>query len=251
MKKRTVAFIQARMSSKRFPRKVLENLAGVPMIVFMARRAARATLVDEVVVVTSTDPSDDDLATTVRAAGFPVFRGDLDDVLQRFVDAAAAHPADEVIRLTGDCPLIDPAVIDAVIDCRRQAGADYASNVDPPTFPDGLDVECFTRQALERAHALALKPSEREHVTLWMRSDDAALKRANLLAPADLSAVRLTVDYVDDLAVVRALVASLTHVPEFDLYDILRSLARAPALASVNAHARNEGLTRSLAEEQS
>jgi spore coat polysaccharide biosynthesis protein SpsF len=247
---RTVALIQARMSSTRLPGKVLEPLCGLPSILYMVQRARRATLPHEVVVVTSTDASDDALASTVAEAGVPVWRGELEDVLARFAGAARAFDASEVVRLTGDCPLIDPAVIDDVIALRREQAVDYAGNTDPATFPDGLDVECFTREALERAVAEARRPSEREHVTLWMRDAASGCSRANLRAIADFSALRLTVDYPDDLEVVRRLLARLPADGRFDFYDILRALSAHPALADANRHARNEGLAKSLAREQ-
>ena len=163
--------------------------------------------------------------------------------------AAHAHGADEIVRLTGDCPLIDPAVVDAVITRRRHAGADYATNTAPPTFPDGLDVECFTRNLLDRATRLAMRAPEREHVTLWMRGPDGAGTQVNLQALADLSNLRLTVDYADDLQVVRNIVDALAPTDTFDLYDILRVLADHPQWLQGNPHARNEGLARSLAQE--
>jgi spore coat polysaccharide biosynthesis protein SpsF (cytidylyltransferase family) len=244
MTARTVALIQARMSSTRFPGKVLQPLQGVPLIVYMARRAARARLLDEVRIVTSTDASDDTLADIVTAAGLPVFRGDLNDVLKRYADAAAACGAGEIVRLTGDCPLIDPDVIDDVIRARRSAGTAYASNVAPPTFPDGLDVECFTRDTLECAHLKASSGPEREHVTLWMRSAGAGLNRVNHRAPFDASALRLTVDYPDDLAAVRRVVELLAPNPNFDFFDILRVLARHDEITALNPHVRNEALTK-------
>ena len=198
------------------------------------------------VVLTSTDRSDDALAAAVSDASLPVFRGDLNDVLKRFADAAEVHGADEIVRLTGDCPLIDPGLIDAVIDARRAASADYASNVDPPSFPDGLDTECCTRQALDRAHRLATLPAEREHVTLWMRSQAAGLVRANVRALADLSHLRLTVDYADDLEAVRRVVAHECASHPLDMFDILRVLSLQPDILSLNTHARNEGLAKSL-----
>lgn len=247
----TIAFIQARMSSSRFPGKVLEPLDGEPLIVYMARRASRARLLDRVVIVTSTDPSDNPLAHAIEAADLQLFRGDLDDVLHRYLSAAQAHDAHEIVRLTGDCPLIDPAVIDAVIDARRRSGVDYASNVETPTFPDGLDVECFTREALERAASLARRAPEREHVTLWMRNDEHGLRRINHKAIANFSSLRLTVDYPDDLALIRALVGQLPPNGSFDWFDIMRVLSRQPELIALNQHERNEGLTKSLAEERS
>jgi spore coat polysaccharide biosynthesis protein SpsF len=246
----TVALIQARMSSSRLPGKVLEPLQGVPLIVYMARRAARARLLDEVRIVTSSDASDDALAEAVAAAGLPIFRGSLDDVLDRYAAAAAASGAGEIVRLTGDCPLIDPHVIDAVVAARRDADADYASNIAPPTYPDGLDVECFSRATLERAHAHARRGPEREHVTLWMRRDDVDLRRVNQVGLVDASALRLTVDYADDLALVRRLLERLPADGRFDLWDIMRALAAEASLRTLNAHERNEGLAKSLAAER-
>jgi spore coat polysaccharide biosynthesis protein SpsF len=246
---RTVALVQARMSSTRFPGKVLQPLGGMPSILYMIERVRRARLPHTVAVVTSTDASDDPLAQVLAHAKVPVWRGELDDVLARYAGAARAFDATEVVRLTGDCPLIDPGVIDAVIALRRERGTDYAGNTDPATYPDGLDVECFTRDALERAIALARRPSEREHVTLWMRDPVSGCTRANLQAIADFSALRLTVDYPDDLEVVRALLRLLPADGNFDLFDILRASSANPALANPDRHARNEGLALSLARE--
>ena len=245
----TYAFIQARMSSTRFPAKVLAPLLGRPLIVFMVERARQAALIAEVVVVTSNDPSDDALCAVLTTAKIPFFRGDLDNVLKRFVDAAAFFGAEEIVRLTGDCPLIDPTVIDGVIAARRESKADYASNVDPPSFPDGLDVECFTRESLDTTWRKARSAAEREHVTLWMRSAAAGLRRVNLVAPADCSALRLTVDYHDDLAAVQALISCLPCAHTADLYDVLRALAQRPDIIQANPHRRNEGLEKVLVVE--
>lgn len=247
---RTIAFIQARMSSSRFPGKVLLPLDGVPMIVYMARRARKARLLDDVVVVTSTDASDDGLANALIEARVPVFRGHLEDVLQRYADAAQAFDPQEIVRLTGDCPLIDPDLIDAVVRLHRSARADYASNVDPATYPDGLDVECFTRELLGRACAEASHTSHREHVTLWMREVESACSRANLQALSDFSDLRLTVDYPDDLEVVRELVRVLPADGQFDLFDILREMSRDAVFRDMNRHTRNEGLATSRAQDK-
>lgn len=248
------AFIQARMSSTRLPGKVLLPLSGRPLIAYMAERVRQASTLNTVVILTSEDPTDDILAETVQSHGLPCFRGDLSDVLRRYAGAARAFNADIIVRLTGDCPLADPALIDAVVHALQATGADYASNIDPPTFPDGMDVECFTRSTLERADCEARRSSEREHVTLWMRDGKAGLKRSNVRAPTDLSDLRLTVDYGDDLQVVRVIVDALERHPAcvgrtFDLYDVLRVLGEHPDLLGVNQHSRNEGLARSLAEE--
>lgn len=244
---KTVALIQARMSSSRFPGKVLADLDGRPMIAVMLERVRRAEMLDEVAVITSIDPSDDPLADMLTAMGCPLFRGDLDDVLSRFVAAAAAFEASVIVRLTGDCPLADPAIIDAVVWLRAQANADYASNIDPPSFADGLDVECCTRAVLDRTNREAALPSEREHVTLWMRSPEASIRRVNLAGLVDTSHLRLTVDYPDDLDVVRQLVRLVgAPIAAVDQFDLLRCLSAHPELLAGNPHARNEGLLKSL-----
>lgn len=246
--KNTLALIQARMSSSRFHGKVLAPLGGVPAIVFMVERARRARLVDQVVVVTSTDPSDDPLVQALVQHGIALYRGDLHDVLARYAAAAAHFGATEIVRLTGDCPLVDPAIVDAVLAARAATGADYASNVDPPTFPDGFDVECFSAEALHRAAAHAQTPAEREHVTLWIRSAAAGLGRTNVGGLGDLSHIRLTVDYPDDLLAVRHVVEEcMRRDAHFDLYDVLRCLAAQPQIMELNRHARDEGLAKSLA----
>jgi spore coat polysaccharide biosynthesis protein SpsF (cytidylyltransferase family) len=239
---RCIAFIQARMSSSRFPGKVLEPIGEMPAIEYMVRRVRRCRTLEAVVVVTSTDPSDDRLADTLDRAGIPSFRGDLHDVLRRFSEAARAFDAHEVVRLTGDCPLIDPEVVDDVVMLRRAQGADYASNVDPPTYPDGLDCECFTRDALDAAERCASAGPEREHVTLWMRSVASRLRRVNHRCIVDASHLRLTVDYPDDLVAVRGLVSALGPNDGFGLFDLLRVLERRRDILDLNPHARNESL---------
>lgn len=245
---KTVALIQARMSSSRFPGKVVADLAGRPMIAYMVERVRKARSVDLVAVITSTDPSDDGLASTVERLSIPAFRGELEDVLNRYAGAAEAFGADVIIRLTGDCPLIDPGIIDAVAGLRQEVDADYCSNVAPPTFADGFDVECFTRATLERAQREAVQAPEREHVTLWMRSADNGIRRANYEALVDSSHLRLTVDYPDDLAVVRRIVERHQGSSAFDQFDILRCLDADRRLLGLNQHERNEGLKTSLGQ---
>lgn len=239
---KVAAFIQARMSSSRFPGKVIADLNGMPMIVFMVLRVRQARRLDSISVVTSTEASDDALVDVLTANGISVFRGDLNDVLARFLAAAAETDAEAIVRLTGDCPLADPGIIDRVVAACVDGGADYASNIDPASFADGLDVECFTRPTLERASLEAHDRPEREHVTLWMRSERAALRRANVANLIDSAHLRLTVDYPDDLEVVRAIVAAHDRPAEIDQYSILRCLDDDRTLLERNRHERNEGL---------
>ncbi|MBL9066182.1 MAG: glycosyltransferase family protein [Sphingopyxis sp.] len=236
----TVALIQARMSSSRLPGKVLADLDGLPMICFMAERVRRAPGIDLVAVLTSDDPTDDPLAAAAEAHGIPVVRGPLHDVLARYVAGADAFGAKTILRLTGDCPLIDPALIAQVVALHRLAGVDYTSNIDPPGFADGMDTECFTRELLDRANQIAVSQPEREHVTIWMRGPESGALRANLAAAVPASHLRLTVDYADDLALVRRIVAALGS--ECDYFDILRLLQRDVGLLDANPHERNEAL---------
>jgi glutamate-1-semialdehyde 2,1-aminomutase/spore coat polysaccharide biosynthesis protein SpsF len=243
---KTVAFIQARMTSTRLPGKVLADIAGRPMLWHVVRRAARAKLVDQVVVATSLDPSDDALAAFCRAEGILCFRGDLDDVLSRFHGAAQAFQASTIIRITGDCPLFDPDVLDTVIAAFLENACDYASNIERVTFPDGLDAEVMTVAALATAAAQAAKPSEREHVTPYLRSRPE-FRRVNVEHHTDLSELRFTVDDARDLAFVREVYAYLAPETDFGLSEILDLLTRHPELKTINkGTVPNEGYFKSL-----
>jgi spore coat polysaccharide biosynthesis protein SpsF (cytidylyltransferase family) len=196
------------------------------MIVFMLRRVVHATQLDHIILATSAEKSDDVLAKQVAHFGFDCFRGDLADVLSRYVAAAEQSGADIVIRLTGDCPLIDPDLIDETVSTLIRENVDYASNVNPPTFPKGLDVEALTRETLLKAHAEAQLSTDREHVTPYVRRNKTIFRHANLRSHFDLSGLRWTVDYADDLAFIRALVDSVDHpdVLLADRFDFLRAL---------------------------
>lgn len=232
---RTVAVIQARLSSSRLPSKVLMDICGRPMLDRVVDRVRRAYSLDKVVVATSTDPSDDLLADHCRRAGIPHHRGPLSDVLGRFVIAARHERADVVVRVTADCPLIDPILIDAVVALRNQRGADYASNVMARRFPRGLDTEAFTAAALFRADREGRLPHHREHVTPYLYEDPARFVTASLIGQDDQGRHRWTVDTPEDLALVRAIYARLGD-PSAGWRDVLELLEREPALAEINAH---------------
>ena len=248
-----VGILQARASSSRLPGKVLKPILGQPMLARQIERVRRAKSLDALVLATSTGAEDDAVAAVGEAHGNACFRGSLDDVLDRFVGAARAHGARHVVRLTGDCPLADPAVIDAVVATYRAAGVDYASNTNPPTFPDGLDVEVVGIGALERAWREARRAAEREHVTLYIHQNPALFRLANHASARDLSAMRWTVDTAEDFAFVTAVFEALYPTnPAFSMADVLALLAQRPDLAAGNAHiARNAGLVTSLQKEQS
>lgn len=231
----TVAIIQARMTSTRLPGKVMADLCGEPLLSYMLRRVARSAHLDGIWVATTTNPEDDPVAALCKSRGIPVFRGDEADVLGRYTGAAREAEADTIIRLTADCPMIDPAVVDAAIETFRNGGYDYLSNSIRLSYPDGLDVEVFTRGALEEADAKADLPFHREHVTPYMRTgiygDEVPtgdFKVGQMTAPADFSHLRWTVDTQEDLDRVRALVAELP--PDYGWLDVIALLTRRPDL---------------------
>ena len=217
------AILQARMSSSRLPGKVLKPLLGQPMILRQIERLRRCRELERIVVATSQDPSDDILAETLARAGLETVRGPLDDVLGRFVLAADQLQLEgEIVRLTADCPLADPGVIDACIALRREGGFDYASNGLVRTYPRGLDVEVFTASALRRAGAEAISPYDREHVTPWLYREETALRLGKLVGSPDLSEFRWTVDLPADFDFVSQVFGALyPGNPAFTTEDIL------------------------------
>jgi spore coat polysaccharide biosynthesis protein SpsF len=222
---RTVAIIQARTGSTRLPRKTLAPVLGRPLLDLMLERVQRAQTLDGVVLATSTLARDDELAAIAERRGVSVFRGGERDVLGRYVGAAAHACAETIVRLTGDCPLIDPDVIDRVVGvAQRTLGArvDLVTNAPRSgrTYPDGMDVEVFTAQTLRRIDALATAADDREHVTLRLHRAPFQHAVVDLDRPA--GAVRITVDYPSDLDRVRAIFEDLyPRTPTFGLHEVL------------------------------
>jgi glutamate-1-semialdehyde 2,1-aminomutase/spore coat polysaccharide biosynthesis protein SpsF len=238
---RTAIIIQARMASTRLPGKVLLELGETTVLHHVLRRAFAVASADDVCCAIPDDPSCDPVADEATRHGAAVFRGSEADVLSRYAGAARMLDADVVMRVTSDCPLIDPDTCDAVLQLRQQAGADYACNNMPPSFPHGLDCEAFTRNALERADATARQPREREHVTPWMR-ETPGLKRANLMGPgSDALHHRWTLDYPDDLVFFRSLFALEPTAASASMNEILSMLRSHPQLADLNATHRDVG----------
>ena len=224
------------MSSTRLPGKTLMDLGGAPVIDRVIARARRARLADDVWVAITEDASDDVLEEHLRVVGAPYVRGSLDDVLARYVQAVEAASADVIVRITCDCPLIDPGVIDAVIGTfRADAGLDYCSNTLVRTYPIGMDTEVFTRHALERANERAMEPHEREHVTPHIYQHPERFRLENVTAPewARWPELRLTVDEASDLEMLRAVVERVG--PDAGLREVLELLRAEPALAEINA----------------
>ena len=165
-----VAIVQARMGSTRLPDKVMKPINGIPMIELLLARLARVREIDQIVLATSTDPRNLPLADHVRAMGYACEQGSENDVLERYVVAAGKHAADAVVRITGDCPLVDPQLVDACVRRFKETGVDYLSNTSPPTYPDGLDIEVVTLAALQRSLRESHNPNDHEHVTPFVRT---------------------------------------------------------------------------------
>lgn len=232
------------MTSSRLPGKVLEPILGVPMIGRQIERLRRASSLDGLVVATSTDHSDDPLADFVVTLGVPVVRGSLDDVLARFIAVLDEYSPEVVVRLTADCPLASPSVIDRVVGTFASSGADYGSNTLEPTWPDGVDVEVVRSSALRWVAENSDDAHEREHVTLGLYRRPDRFRCINVAGEMDLSDLRWTVDTPEDLAFAREVYAELwPSNPEFDVDDVLALLERRPALSRTSADAaRNAAL---------
>lgn len=219
---RVVAVVQARMSSSRMPGKVLENLGGVPVLQRVVDRLQRCEQVDAVVVATSDAASDDPVAA---AATVPVVRGPLEDVLERYRLAVAEHPCDAVVRITADCPLIDPAVVDEVVRRWRQGTEAYVANViEPRTFPKGMDVELIGAGALADAAAEATSAYDREHVTPFIRDRPERFPQAAVTRRPPLGHLRMTLDTPEDLRSLRDLVSRAG--PDAGLEELVDALQR-------------------------
>lgn len=218
-----LAILQARMSSQRLPGKVLAPVLGQPMIRRQIERIRHSTEIGKLVVATSTGREDDAVAALCEAMAQPFFRGSLDDVLGRFLGALESHgPADHVVRLTADCPLIDWTIIDRCVREHIATGSDYTSNAIVRTFPDGLDVEVIRSATLREANAQAQDRESREHVTPFIYSKPDRFKITHVTQQDDLAALRWTVDRPDDLAFVREVYASLyDRNPRFTSDDVL------------------------------
>jgi len=277
MRPKTIAIIQARMGATRLPGKVLLDIAGQPMLVRVVERTRRASLLDGFVVATTTEVQDEAIAELCRARGYPCYRGSLQDVLDRYYQAARAFNAELVVRITADCPVIDPALIDETVQLVTVHCSlipdhfDFAANRLPPpwgrTYPIGLDVEACTFAALERAWQEATEPYQREHVMPYLyegvvfNADSRPLNTVHCslntgISPRgfhvallghdpDYGALRWTVDTPEDLELVRQVYARFGGRDDFGWRDILDLFRREPELVRLNASIKAKGMTES------
>jgi spore coat polysaccharide biosynthesis protein SpsF len=237
---RTVAIIQARMGSTRLPGKVLAELGGTTMLAQVVRRLRDAARVDDVVIATSLGGDDDEVVAEAVRLATGVHRGSADDVLSRYLGAAREFRADVILRITSDCPLLDPGVVDRVIEALGD-DVDYASNTHDRSFPRGLDSEALHRDTLERIARLGTSPSAREHVTAFVMEQPALFRIAQVAAACDDSDLRWTVDTADDLAMVRGLYQALDLAAVVRPYrEVVAAVRARPELAEVNAHVRQK-----------
>lgn len=235
--------LQARVGSTRLPGKVLKEVRGKPILVHDIERLRHIDRLDTIVVATTDRAEDDALVSVLERRGTDtrIFRGSAEDVLDRFHGAAHEHGLDVIVRITSDCPLLDPRVSGLVVDRFLSEGLDYCCNNMPRTFPHGMDTEVFTLAALDEAWREATAPADREHVTPFFRDHPERFRMANVSHSRDLSHIRLTLDYPEDLRLMERIYDELyVEGSIFYLEDVLGLLERRPELLEIN-RTRAEG----------
>jgi glutamate-1-semialdehyde 2,1-aminomutase len=238
---KTIAIVQARLSSTRLPNKVLKEIGGVPLIGILIDRLSRSSKIDNIVLAIPDNEKNQALADYADSCNITCFRGSENDVLDRFYQAAINHKADTYIRITGDCPLVDAGLVDECLDAFQEARVDYLSNISPPSYPDGLDIEIFTFEALARTWEHASGEYNREHVTPYMR-DSGKFKTANKTNNRDLSALRWTVDEASDFSVVESIFSHFMPVIDFSWEQVLEFQESNPDIFEINSSLiRNQG----------
>lgn len=230
-----VAIVQARMGSTRLPGKVMMDLLGAPVLVRDVNRLQRSKLLDEVVIATTILPADDQIVSLCEDQGWSYFRGDESDVLDRYYQAAQAFEADVIVRVTSDCPMIDPEIVDVVIRAFLDIpGIDYVSNILPPrTFPRGLDTEVMTFEALERAWTEDEDPNLREHVTPYVYQNPEKFQAHGVVNDIDLSPHRWTLDTPEDLLFIRTVYEHFGN-DHFTWTDVLKFLGEHTEVVNIN-----------------
>lgn len=245
MLNKTNVILQARISSTRLPGKVLKLINGRPMIYWQLNRISHSNVVDEIIVATSDEAADDSLADYVRSLGFRVIRQSLNDVYGRYIYAIeSCELKGSFIRLTADCPLVMPGIIDKIYPIYSKNNADYVSNTLRPTYPDGLDVEVVNIEAFKNLHLNGLSASEREHVTYGFHSRTNLYNCMNVKNETDLSHMRWTVDYIEDFEFVSEVFAHFQgRETLFDFYELIYLLNSSQTLKSLMPiRVRNEAL---------
>ena len=245
---RIAAILQARLGSKRLPRKVLAKLKNTPMIQLVIERVKESRKIDDIILATTTCAEDNVLESIGLSLGIKVCRGSVDDVLTRYVQASTHTRADIFVRITCDCPLIDSKMIDDMLEAYLNSSVDYLSNCFPPTFPDGLDIEIFNRKSLEEANQNCNELKLREHVTPWMRAT-SSISTLTYKNKTDLSKLRWTIDEQIDLKVMRDVLEKVSDITKVGWEEIYNIYKESPELFTPNMNIqRNEGFHRSKGE---
>tara|TARA_A100001015_G_scaffold320665_1_gene447899 strand:- start:3605 stop:5638 length:2034 start_codon:yes stop_codon:yes gene_type:complete len=245
---KVVALIQARLGSTRLPGKVMLPIMDKPLIEILLARLAKSTEINEIVVATSVNTINDKLQSFVESMGFQCTRGSEKDVLARFYESAKTTQADIIVRITGDCPLVDPVLVDKCIKAFKNDGVDYFSNVDPVSYPDGLDIEVFSFESLDIANKEAKTTFDREHVTPYIRNS-MNFSRGSMKHNQDLSACRWTVDESEDLLVINNVFKHFAPDIHFNWKQVYELQKSHNELFAINQHIKNnEGLTMSTGQ---
>jgi spore coat polysaccharide biosynthesis protein SpsF len=239
---KVVAIIQARMGSTRLPDKVLQDIGGETMLARVVRRTQRARLLDQIVVATTIEASDDAIMAECDRLGVPVFRGDEQDVLDRYYHAAEAYDAEAVVRITSDCPFIDPEMVDQVIRAFLDEKPDYAGNTLVRAYPRGVIPEIMAMSTLARAWREATESYQRVHVTPYIYQNPGSFHLLPLMGEVDLGDYRWTVDTPEDLEFARAVYACLGNNDSFGWLDVLELLTQKPELMKLNRHVKQKTL---------
>lgn len=237
---KTIATIEARMTSSRLPGKVLLPAQGKPMLARMVERLKMVPSLDGIVVATTVNATDDPIERAAKELGIGCWRGSEEDVLARVLDAARAHDIGVIVELTGDCPLIDPAIVEQCIQAYRAAKVDYLSNVQERTYPIGMDTQVFATSVLDDVARRTSDPTDHEHVSLYIYRHPELYSLKNVAAPPELHdpELRLTLDTKQDYELIDAVFAALLPAkgPGFSLADVLELLRRNPELREINSH---------------
>ena len=233
--------LQARQNSTRFPNKVLQKIHGIPLIIFLLKRLNKCKKVDQVVTVIPKNKKNKDLKKILQKYNFQHFEGSEKNVLERFYLCAKKFNSKNIIRITADCPLSDPQIIDKFTQIFKNKNVDYLSNGNPPTFPDGFDVEIFKFNALEKSYFNAKSLYEKEHVTPYIKKNNF-FSKCNVINKIDLSNIRLTVDYVEDLIIVKKIISQIKNKADYSLENVIKIINKDKEIMNLNSnYKRNTG----------
>ncbi|MCG3084805.1 glycosyltransferase family protein [Anoxybacillus sp. LAT_35] len=242
---KVAAIIQARMGSTRLPGKVLKKVLGKTLLEYQIERVKRAKAIDEIIIATTTKESDDPIVQLCQQLSIPYYRGSEEDVLSRYYEAATKFNVDVVVRLTSDCPIIDPNVIDKVVEhyLENKDRYDYVSNTLTRTYPRGMDTEVMPYKILKRAHEEAKEITFREHVTAYIYHHPNQFRLCNISNEKDESKHRWTVDTEEDFILIKNILETLYSInPLFTLEDVIRILQDKPEWVEINAHIEQKKL---------